>query len=201
MRLIGLALAAVLSAGAAPAPQLPDPLAAGWHGAKVCQLLADRPEMRVLRCTFPPGTGHDRHFHSAHWGYILQGSTMRITSASGTVVRQLKAGDSWWSDGIDWHEGVNIGRTTGVYIIVEPRRLGTAPSAAPALSTPPLVIVAPAVGERKVVIVQQDQHHGTGQTVTVQRNGKTYVFTTDRELTPAEIDARIARIEAGLGRH
>ena len=46
---------------------------------------------------------------------------MRITSATGTVVRELKAGDSWWSDGFAWHEGLNIGDTTGVYIIVEPK--------------------------------------------------------------------------------
>ena len=66
--------------------------------------------------------GHERHYHPPHWGYILKGSTMRITSASGTVVRALKAGDSWWSDGIDWHEGLNVGETTGEYLIVEPRQ-------------------------------------------------------------------------------
>lgn len=107
---------------AAPeAATLPDPLQAGWKGQHVCELLKDNTQMRVLRCTFPPGWGHERHLHAPHWGYILQGSTMRITTASGTVVRELKAGDSWWSDGIDWHEGVNIGTTTGVYLIVEPK--------------------------------------------------------------------------------
>ena len=37
---------------------------------------------------------------------------------------------------------------------------------------------------------------GAGHTVTIQRNGRTYVFTTDKELTAAEIDARIARVDA-----
>lgn len=105
----------------AAAPPLPSPLDAGWKGAKVCELLFDNARMRAARCTFPPGVGHERHFHPRHWGYIVEGSTMRITSAAGTVSRILKAGDSWWSDGIDWHEGVNIGTTTGVYIIVEPK--------------------------------------------------------------------------------
>lgn len=112
-------LLALLLTGAAP---LPSPLEAGWQGRKVCELITDNDRVRVARCTFPPGVGHERHYHAPHWGFILQGSTMRITSASGTVTRDLQVGSSWWSDGIDWHEAVNIGTTTGVYIIVEPKR-------------------------------------------------------------------------------
>jgi quercetin dioxygenase-like cupin family protein len=219
-----LALAAALLAAAAPAPApapLPDPLMAGWHGRKVCELLSERPEQRVLRCTFPPGVGHERHYHAPHWGYIIAGSTMRITSASGTVVRELKAGDSWWSDGVDWHEGLNVGQTTGQYLIVEPRNprsVTMAVPARPALLTtalalplaaaaqpappppaaPPINLTAPAVGEKKVVIVESERHAGAGagHTVTIQRTGRTYVFTTDRELTPAELEARIAKVDA-----
>lgn len=100
---------------------LPSAFDAGWHGEKVCEPIFENATMRAARCTFPPGGGHDRHFHPAHWGYIVEGSTMRITAATGTVDRDLKAGTSWWSDGIDWHEAVNIGKTTAVYIIVEPK--------------------------------------------------------------------------------
>ncbi len=46
---------------------------------------------------------------------------MRITTAQGAVVRELKAGDTWWSDGVAWHEVLNVGNTTGVYLIVEPK--------------------------------------------------------------------------------
>lgn len=109
------------SGTALPGP-LPGPLEAGWHGSKVCVLLNENARVRALRCTFPPGGGHERHFHAPHWGYILAGSTMQITSASGTVVRELKAGDNWWSDGLAWHEALNIGTTTGVYLIVEPKQ-------------------------------------------------------------------------------
>jgi len=121
-----LAMLAPISAAAhaRPAPpeaDLPGPLEAGWQGSKVCVLLHENAQVRALRCTFQPGGGHERHFHAAHWGHILAGSTMQITSASGTVVRELKAGDSWWSDGLAWHEALNIGQTTGIYLIVEPK--------------------------------------------------------------------------------
>jgi quercetin dioxygenase-like cupin family protein len=117
------ALALALPAAANAAEQaLPTALDAGWKGQKVCELLFENATVRTARCTFPPGVGHERHFHPAHWGYILESATMRITTADGTVDRDLKAGNSWWSDGIAWHEAVNIGTTTGVYLIVEPKR-------------------------------------------------------------------------------
>ncbi len=119
---LALLLAAPATAAETPPAETPLPSAfdAGWHGQKVCELLFDNAQMRTARCKFPPGVGHERHFHAAHWGYIVQGATMRITTAAGTVDRVLKAGDSWWSDGIAWHEAINIGPETGVYIIVEP---------------------------------------------------------------------------------
>ncbi|MEY4268791.1 MAG: hypothetical protein RLZZ58_7 [Pseudomonadota bacterium] len=109
------------AAAPAPAPPLPSAFDAGWHGQKVCEPLFENDSMRAARCTFPPGVGHDRHFHPPHWGYIISGTTMRITTAAGTVDRVLQSGANWWSDGIAWHEAVNIGTTTGVYVIVEPK--------------------------------------------------------------------------------
>jgi quercetin dioxygenase-like cupin family protein len=104
-----------------PAPPLPSAFDAKWHGQTVCEPLFENAAMRAARCTFPPGGGHERHFHPPHWGYIIAGGTMRITDANGTRVRDLKSGSTWWSDGIAWHEAVNVGTTTSVYIIVEPK--------------------------------------------------------------------------------
>lgn len=106
---------------APPALPLPSAFDAGWNGAKVCEPLFENESMRAARYTFPPGGGHDRHFHRRHWGYIIEGGTMRITTASGTVERILNSGTNWWSDGIAWHEAINIGPTTAVYIIIEPK--------------------------------------------------------------------------------
>ena len=101
---------------------LPTAFDAGWKGEKVCEPLYENEEMRAARCTFPVGVGHERHFHPRHWGYIVQGTTMRITTEAGTTDRVLKTGTNWWSDGVKWHEAVNIGTETGVYIIVEPKK-------------------------------------------------------------------------------
>ena len=48
--------------------ELPDPVAATWQGEPVCETLSETAEMRVFRCIFPPGVGHERHFHSRHFG-------------------------------------------------------------------------------------------------------------------------------------
>ncbi|MBT8144842.1 MAG: cupin domain-containing protein [Gammaproteobacteria bacterium] len=100
---------------------LPDPLQAGWQGASVCERLHEDPQQRVLRCTFPPGSGHERHFHAAHFGYTIRGGTMRITDPGGTREVNVPDGYHFTSDGIDWHEVLNIGDTTAVFLIVETR--------------------------------------------------------------------------------
>ncbi|WOI54615.1 hypothetical protein [Parvularcula sp. LCG005] len=99
---------------------LPDPLAAGWEGEPVCEKLEENETVRVLRCTFPPGVGHDQHRHAPHWGYILQGGVQQITDASGTRTITTKAGAQWWSDGTE-HTVLNVGDTTTQYLIVEPK--------------------------------------------------------------------------------
>lgn len=104
-----------------PKDQLPDPLEAGWKGEKVCTLKEETPTHRLLLCAFPPGVGHERHFHAAHFGYVLEGGRMRITDKSGVRDVETKRGSSWRSDGIEWHEAVNIGDTTTSYLIFEPK--------------------------------------------------------------------------------
>jgi hypothetical protein len=96
--LLGIVLTALVACTAqstlpAPtAPPLPTAFDAGWKGERVCEPLFENERMRAARCTFPPGGGHERHSHPAHWGYIVQGTTMRITTATGTVDRVLKSG-------------------------------------------------------------------------------------------------------------
>lgn len=118
---VTLFAALTLAEGCATRPSLPDPLAAGWNGVPVCERLHGDRDHRILRCSFAPGVGHERHFHGRHFGYALSGGRMRITDSGGTREVELATGSTFSSDGVEWHEVVNIGETTVVYLIVEPK--------------------------------------------------------------------------------
>ena len=98
---------------------MPDPLTAGWNGERVCELLHEDAAQRILRCTFLPSTGHERHYHNEHFAYVLAGSRLRITDASGTHEADYATGISVMNDPIEWHEAVNIGDSTAEFLIVE----------------------------------------------------------------------------------
>lgn len=98
---------------------IPGPLAAGWNGRPVCEKLHEDADNRILRCTFPPGVGHERHYHAPNFGYAIAGGRMRITDSSGTRELDLSTGSSFSSDGVAWHEVLNIGDSTVIYLIVE----------------------------------------------------------------------------------
>ena len=111
----------LIAAGVVADEPLPDPLAAGWEGEAVCELIHDGIRQRVLRCSFPPGVGHERHYHAPHVGYVLEGGRMQITDSKGTRVVETEANSSWQSDGVEWHEVVNVGETATSYLIIEPK--------------------------------------------------------------------------------
>jgi quercetin dioxygenase-like cupin family protein len=100
---------------------LPDPLEAGWKGEAVCEVVQDDASLRVLKCTFPPGVGHERHYHKKHFGYTLAGSTFRIKDTTGTREVDIPTGLSFSNDGVEWHEVQNIGDSTSVFLIIEPK--------------------------------------------------------------------------------
>lgn len=98
---------------------LPDPLEAGWEGKSVCEVLEENENVRALKCTFPPGVGHEKHYHDAHFGYTIKGSTFRITDASGTREVNVPTGSSFYNERVEWHEVLNIGDSTAVFLILE----------------------------------------------------------------------------------
>jgi len=104
-----------------PGPgSLPHAFDAGWKGQKTCELLFEGATMRVGRCTFPPGVGHEKHYHNPHFGYVLEGGTMLIRDDQGEHKVTTLTG-SWSTDAITVHEAMNTGDTTTSYLIVEPR--------------------------------------------------------------------------------
>ena len=142
MKPLNAALCALAFLGTAraetPEAGLPHAFDAGWHGQKTCELLYETAEVRVGQCTFPPGVGHERHYHNAHFGYVLAGGRMQIADASCSQEAEFTAGTKWQRDARTVHEAINVGDTTASYLIVEPRpdiatRSGT-PSVTPAVS-------------------------------------------------------------------
>lgn len=99
--------------------KLPDPLEAGWNGEKVCEVIHEDDEIRVLKCTFPPQIGHELHYHQPHFGYTLVGGTFQITDESGTRTLEVKTGSNYRNTAIISHEVLNVGTTTAVFLITE----------------------------------------------------------------------------------
>lgn len=100
---------------------LPDPLQAGWNNKSVCEVIEDNPKLRVLQCIFAPGVGHEKHYHDAHFGYTISGSTFRIKDTTGIREVNVPTGSSFSNEKIAWHEVLNIGDSTAVFLIVEPK--------------------------------------------------------------------------------
>jgi beta-alanine degradation protein BauB len=98
---------------------LPDPLKAGWEGESVCEVVEENENIRVLKCTFPPGVGHEKHYHDPHVGYTLVGGKFRITDETGTREVNVKTGVSFSNEEITSHEVQNIGQTTAEFLIIE----------------------------------------------------------------------------------
>jgi len=98
---------------------LPDPLEAGWEGESVCEVLEDNKELRVLKCTFKPNVGHEKHYHNPHFGYTLVGGKFRITDTTGTREDDVPTGYSFKNAEITTHEVLNIGKTTAIFLIME----------------------------------------------------------------------------------
>ena len=101
--------------------ELPDPLEAGWKNASVCELVEDRKNVRVLKCTFEPGVGHERHYHKPHFGYTLAGSKFKMKDTNGIREVDVPTGSHFYSEGVVWHEVLNIGDSTAVFLIIEPK--------------------------------------------------------------------------------
>jgi quercetin dioxygenase-like cupin family protein len=127
MRISGIVLPALgislhfASAFAADPSGLPHALDAGWQGTETCELLFEDDSVIVGRCDFPPGVGHEKHYHNPHFGYVLQGSTLRIIDESGEQVLETTTGDNWSTDQVTVHEALNVGDVTTSYLLVEPK--------------------------------------------------------------------------------
>jgi beta-alanine degradation protein BauB len=119
MKVYHILCALLLISNAYAQDNLPDTLEAGWKGKAVCEVLQEDEMIRMIRCTYPPGVGQDKHFHPPYMGYVVHGGTLKSTSSSGTRINTSVAGSSFESPGVEWHELVNTGNTTVQFVVVE----------------------------------------------------------------------------------
>jgi quercetin dioxygenase-like cupin family protein len=115
--LMGLALLA--SSSAAVAQDVPDGLAVEWQGKKPCEKIFEDTQIRVARCSFPPGAVHVRHSHPGYLTCVLSGGKGQIEDANGKRLVEPRANTCTNSPPIPWHELTNVGDTTLSYLIVE----------------------------------------------------------------------------------
>ena len=102
-------------------PDLPHAFDAGWQGQETCELLFEDDSVRVGRCVFPAGIGHEKHYHNPHFGYVLESGTMKIVDSKGEREVRTEAGTNWSTTQRTVHEAVNTGETTTGYLVVEPK--------------------------------------------------------------------------------
>jgi|SRR5690606_3848995 len=117
----GFFIILILSFGCKNTPDLPDAHEAGWKGQPVSEIIHEDASVRVLKCTFPPNVGHEKHYHVPHFGYTVQGSTFQITDDKGTRTVDVKTGTTFTKSEISVHEVLNVGDSTAVFLIYEPK--------------------------------------------------------------------------------
>jgi quercetin dioxygenase-like cupin family protein len=117
LQLVGLSM--LLAPLAASGENVPDAFSVEWQGKHPCEKLYEDAQIRIGRCTFPPGSVHLCHSHPGAWGYVLSGAKVQTRDERGTRQGEAKTGD--YRDGapIPWHEATNIGDTTFSVLIVE----------------------------------------------------------------------------------
>ena len=115
--LLGMTLS--MSPCAALGADVPDALSVEWQGKKPCELLHEDAQIRIARCTFPPGAMHVRHSHPASVGYVLSGGKMQVQDEKGTRVVEVQTGAQGVNPPIPWHEVTNVGDTTLQFLVIE----------------------------------------------------------------------------------
>jgi quercetin dioxygenase-like cupin family protein len=116
--LLGAALAATPLA-AARSDNAPDALSVEWQGQKPCEKLFEDAQIRIARCTFPPGSKHVRHSHPGYSSYVLSGGKALIQDEKGTRQVEPRTDAFLNSPPTPWHELTNTGDTTLRYLVIE----------------------------------------------------------------------------------
>ena len=104
---------------AAMAEDVPDALSVEWKGQKPCEKLFEDAEVRIARCSFPPGAKHVCHSHPSYVSYTLSGGKGQLQDEKGTRQVEPQTGSYVDVPPVPWHVLTNTGDTTLQFLIVE----------------------------------------------------------------------------------
>jgi quercetin dioxygenase-like cupin family protein len=113
---------------AARAADVPDALSVEWQGKKPCEKLFDDEQVRVARCTFPPGAVHVCHSHPSYLSYVVSGGQRQVEDEKGIRKINVTAGAIVDVPPTPWHEFANKGDTTIQFVIVEKKYQAVTPA-------------------------------------------------------------------------
>jgi len=85
MLVTSFAVVSATAMSAHGADEVPDALSVESQGKKPCEKLFEDAQIRVARCTFPPGAVHLCHSHPAYLSYTVSGSQGQVTDENGVA--------------------------------------------------------------------------------------------------------------------
>src|SRR5215813_10466654 len=81
LSVVFLGMTVLVAPFAVMAEDVPDALSVEWQGQKPCEKLFEDDQVRISRCSFPPGATHVCHSHPAYLFYVLSGVEIEAIEA------------------------------------------------------------------------------------------------------------------------
>lgn len=101
------------------AEEVPDAFTVEWQGKHPCEKLYEDAQIRIGRCTFPPGAVHMRHSHPGYVVYTLSEGKAQVQDEKGTRPSEPRTDAYADVPPIPWHVFTNTGDTTIRFLVIE----------------------------------------------------------------------------------
>ena len=123
----GASISLLVAPSAVMADDVPDALSVEWQGKKPCEKLFEDAQVRIARCTFPPGAVHVCHSHPSYVTYVLSGGKAQVQDEKGTRKIDIVTGAFVDAPPTPWHEFTIIGETMVQVLLVEKKYQAVSP--------------------------------------------------------------------------
>jgi len=103
LSVVFLGMTVLVAPFAVMAEDVPDALSVEWQGQKPCEKLFEDDQVRISRCSFPPGATHVCHYHPAYLFYVLSGGKAQVRDEKGTREVEIRSGSHVDAPPVPWH--------------------------------------------------------------------------------------------------